>query len=273
MLSDVDFDELLWLIIPVIPMTKKASKSNRKSSNASYAPEASNAPEQFHQVPSAPTIADMFPTSGIFAARRTASDRANYLDDEGVKWDPRDGERADCSSNTKAAGGASNSSCAAYGAAFPPLPSLLVAPGARLVSPYSAAPSSSACPSPKPKPEPESKPDRELPSSSLSLSTSRSVGAIVNHLAKHGGWLPWLKLARDLNVSSDFGELRKWLLAQSTRDFSFTGKHPDWILPVFYEAQSAAQANGKPSPSTPVEVSCLSYVNLKFMGTLRTHKL
>ena len=136
---------------------------------------------------------------------------------------------------------------AAYGEAFPPLPSLVVthggarcieeressAPHVSLVSPYSAAPSAApyAFPAiaPAPKPEPERARDRPPsapPSSSLSLSVSKSAGAIVNHLAKHGGWLPWLKLARDLSVGTDFGGLRKRLLALSTRDLSFTGKHP-----------------------------------------------
>ena len=70
-----------------------------------------------------------------------------------------------------------------------------------------------------------------------------TVGAIVNHIAKSGGSLPWSALARDLQVSSsDFAELREWLLSQQLRDQSFTGKHSDWIQCVYFDKSNAATA-------------------------------
>ena len=81
-----------------------------------------------------------------------------------------------------------------------------------------------------------------------------TVGAIVIHLAKSGGWLPWRELARDLQVSStDFAELREWLLAQQLRDHSFTGNHSDWIQCVYFGESNAATAT-VPKTLVPDEV-------------------
>ena len=188
-------------------------------------------------MPSAPTFADLFPASGIFAARRTATGHSNYSDDDEVVSDTRYGERADSASNTGAAGAATSmstgSKLAAYGEAFPPLPSLRRS--ICLSRDRAGAGAGAGSPAERAEQQPvavgveERGRDRE----------PRRLAAVAEARARperrH-------RLRRAPQVAAG---------AEHSRPLVYW-KAPDWILPVFYE--TASQANGKPSTSIPAEV-------------------